>query len=273
MTTHAATQPAIEAVRVRMPGAFARLGPALADAFTATRAGQGQRIEFAPFRPSGLLAQEILAGAAADVYVSANTLWMRRLQRAGHVRHWTTLARNRLCIVAAPSSGNVRVLRDLSRPGLVVVAPQAATDPCGRYVEQLWQRGGMLAAMRAKQARGELLRSVGSGDLPAFLLDGRAQVGMFYLSEARQLDPRRVRTLELPPTQDFRQHIRFVVAALTVHGEPLVRFLVGPEGQSLLQTAGFLEGSEPATRGLIAQGVEAERARPAWPNCARQARG
>jgi len=230
------------ALRVHMPGAFARLGPELADAFVRTDTGRGQRVEFAAFRPSGLLAQAILSGERADVYVSANTLWMRRLQRTGRVRHWSTLARNRLCVVALPRAG-VRTLPDLGRPGLTVVAPQAATDPCGRYVEELWRREGMLPDMLAKQARGELVRSVGSGDLPAYLFDGRAHAGIFYLTEARQLDPSRVETLELPPSQDLRERIRFVIAALTAQGEPFIRFLLGRQGKSQLCAAGFLHST------------------------------
>jgi len=234
---------AVGALRVHLPGAFARLGPELANAFVATREGHGQYVEFAAFRPSGLLAQAILSGKPADVYVSANTLWMRRLQRAGRVRHWSTLARNRLCVVAVPGAG-VRALADLARGGLTVVAPQAATDPCGRYVEELWRREGLLPDMLAKQARGELMRSRGSGDLPGYLSDGRAAAGIFYLSEARQLDRSEVHTLELPPGQDWRERIRFVVAALSPRGEPFVRFLCGPRGQPQLRAAGFLEGRE-----------------------------
>ena len=55
------TSQADVAIRVHMPGAFARLGPELADAFVATDAGRGQHVEFAVFRPSGLLAQAILS--------------------------------------------------------------------------------------------------------------------------------------------------------------------------------------------------------------------
>jgi molybdate transport system substrate-binding protein len=217
-----------------MPGAFARLGPRLAAEFTTAT---GQPIDFVPFRPSGLLAQDILAGAAADVYVSANVLWMRRLQRAGLVRSWSTLARNRLCLIAAPGVV-IEGLADVARGGLRVVAPQAQTDPCGHYVEQLWRRTGLLDVMRAKQRAGELVRSIGSGDLPGFLLDGRAQVGLLYLSEARQLED--VRTVELPPEHDLDERIRFVVGALTPHGEPFVRWLLGPTAQARLSAAGFL---------------------------------
>jgi ABC-type molybdate transport system substrate-binding protein len=88
-----------DGLRVAMPGAFARLGPRLASAFTA--AG-GCPITFAAFRPSGLLATAILAGEPADVYGSANVQWMRRAQQLGRVRQWATQARTRVCVTALP---------------------------------------------------------------------------------------------------------------------------------------------------------------------------
>src|SRR5207249_6460964 len=115
----------------------------------------------------------ILTGEPADVYVSAKVLWMRRLQQAELTRRWSTLARNRLCIVAVHGSHAQR-LEDLMRAKLKVVAPQPATDPCGGYVEELWRREEILNTMRAKQLNGELIRSEASGDLPGFLVDGRA---------------------------------------------------------------------------------------------------
>ncbi|MGI9148695.1 MAG: molybdate ABC transporter substrate-binding protein [Chloroflexota bacterium] len=231
--SHAAS----EVVRVSMPGAFARLGPELGHEFSAAT---GRAVAFAPFRPSGLLAADILAGVQADVYVSANVQWMRRLQQAGAVRHWTTLAGNRLCLITRPDSGVERLL-DLVRPYLRVVAPQAATDPCGRCVELSWRSAGVLPAMRAKEAAGELLRSLGSGDLPAFLIDGRVEVGRLYVSEARQLDSECVRIVELPSGQDLHERIRFVVAALTPPGKPFVRWLLEPSAQARLGAAGFLK--------------------------------
>jgi molybdate transport system substrate-binding protein len=218
-----------------MPGAFARLGPELARIYSEDT---GHSIVFAAFRPSGMLAEAILAGARADVYVSANVTWMHRLQRAGLVRHWTTLARNRLCLIAKPEV-RVDTLEMLAQPRLKVVAPQAATDPCGRYVEILWQRTGLLARMREKQARGELVRSIGSGDLPGFLHDGRAQAGMLYLSEAHQLEAAQIRTIPLLSEQDMHEKIRFVITALSDGGTPFMRWLLAPEAQAQLVAWGF----------------------------------
>ena len=50
----------------------------------------------------------------------------------------------------------------------------------------------------------------------------------------------RPRTIELPPQQDMREHIRFVVAAITPCAEPFVRWLLGPIARSHLLESGFL---------------------------------
>jgi hypothetical protein len=109
--------------------------------------------------------------------------------------------------------------------------------------------------MRARQAAGDLMRSVVSGDLPAFLLEDRADVGMLYLSEAHQLDPLLVRTVELPPHEDPHERIRFVIAGITRRGEPFVRWLCRPGAQQRLRASGFLTPLEPSR----AEGEQGDR--------------
>jgi ABC-type molybdate transport system substrate-binding protein len=91
--------------------------------------------------------------------------------------------------------------------------PQSATDPCGQYVVELFARAGLAEAMGAKEQAGALLHLVGSGDLPSFLFDGRADAGIFYASEARALGDRVV-TVAPPETLDLGERIVFVVGAV-----------------------------------------------------------
>src|SRR5262245_34146396 len=66
-----------------MPGAFAGLPEELRAGFAAV--APGTALAFHAFVPSGILAREILGGADADVYVSANVRFMADLWRAGLV--------------------------------------------------------------------------------------------------------------------------------------------------------------------------------------------
>ncbi|MBX3069983.1 MAG: substrate-binding domain-containing protein [Thermomicrobiales bacterium] len=232
-------------LRLFMPGAFAGLPESLRQAFAMLHPGVD--LEFHDFVPSGMLAQELLDGAGADIFVSANIRYMTDLWRAGRVPSPRLLAGNRLCIIVEPSYGQrVASLQDLLHPGLVLVTPQPQTDPCGQYIVQMWAAAGMEREIAAKQSSGELVHSRGSGDLPGFLVDGRAHAGVFYASEAKSLGSTVVE-VAIPANLDAHERIAFAIGAVqngqsgpsAVAGE-FVAFMTGPAGQSLLVDHGFV---------------------------------
>lgn len=234
-------------VSLFLPGAFAGLGEAITTGFAPV--APDQDLVFHRFVPSGMLAREILDGAEADVYVSANIRFMADLWRAGFTPAPRVLAGNRLCIIVRPDQADrVRELTDLTRPGIRVVTPQSETDPCGQYVVSLFERAGITDVMSDKSARSELIHSIGSGDIPAFLSDGRADAGIFYASEAIALG-QSVVTVHLPITLDFRDQIVFVIAAVrrndTFHpsADAFIHFMTDGAGQNLLSDHGFLPHS------------------------------
>lgn len=243
------------ALMLFLPGAFAGLRDELSRGFAAV--APVVDLQFHDFVPSGMLAKEILAGVQADVYVSANTRYMEDVRRAGLVRVPSVLAGNRLCIVVRPDrAAAVAGLDDLSRGELRLVTPQSETDPCGQYVVELFERAGLTNAMRRKRERGELVHSQGSGDLPSFLADGRADAGLFYASEAWALGDA-VHTVALPASLDLRERIVFMVGVVQRRAQlhpgavPFVDYLLGPLGQDLLQRHGFLPAA--AVEGLPLQ--------------------
>jgi molybdate transport system substrate-binding protein len=239
-----------EPLRLFLPGAFAGLPDDLRTAF-ATVAPEGD-LWFHAFVPSGILASEILAGAVADVAVSANPRFMTDLWQEGLVPALRVLAGNRLCVIVRSNAGkDVVSLDDLTRDDVRVVTPQSVTDPCGQYVAEMFERAGIADVMRRKQETGTLIHSIGSGDLPAFLFDGRADAGVFYASEAQTLGDR-VTTLALQAELDFRERIVFVIGAVIrpERAHPLaqvyVDFFTGAEGQALLTRHGFLPAASVA---------------------------
>jgi molybdate transport system substrate-binding protein len=238
-------------LRLFLPGAFAGMAEDLRERFAAV--ATGAELWFHAFVPSGILAREILDGAVADVAVSANPRFMADLWRAGLVAAPRVLSGNRLCLIVHPDRVMaVRGLEDLRRADVRLVVPQSATDPCGQYVVELFARAGLTEVIQAKALAGALVHSVGSGDLPAFVLDGRADVGIFYASEARVLGDR-VRTVTLPADRDLRERIAFVIGAIARpdRAHPLaphfVDFATGADGQALLEQRGFLPATSVAT--------------------------
>jgi molybdate transport system substrate-binding protein len=233
-----------EPLRLFLPGAFAAMPDDLQSGFPAM-VSDGD-LWFHAFVPSGILAREILAGAAADIYVSANVHFMADLWRAGLVAAPHVLAGNRLCLIVRPDrAADARDLADVTRDDLRLVTPQSATDPCGRYIVDLFALVGLTEAMEAKRSAGILVHSRGSGDLPAFLFDGRADAGIVYASEARALGDRVV-TVELAPDHDMSDQIVFAIGAVArfdlAHpsAPAFVAFAIGPIGRALLVRYGFL---------------------------------
>lgn len=225
-----------------MPGAFAGCAERIRRSFAGVE--PTARLWFPPFRATGLLAADVLGGEKADVFVSASWQYMDDLRRAGLVRTPRMLARNRLAIVVAPGhAGEVAGLGDFTKPDLRVVTPQPDTDPCGRYVRDLFERAGIAGAMAAKEAAGEHVHSSGSGDLPSFLGRRAAVAGLLYLSEALSIPG--VEVVRLPASLDMSDAITFSIGAVgRPDPAPLAdRFVVhmtGPAGQQVLAEEGML---------------------------------
>ncbi len=229
-------------LRLFMPGAFAQISASIRAAFA--RIEPEVELAFHAFVPSGILAGEIRAGAAADLYVSANTRYMDELFVDGFVITPTILAGNRLAIIVRPDGPPIGGLESLLDPSLTVVVPQPQTDPCGQYVAAMFREAGIDRAMQARLANGTLMYSRGSGDLPAFLADGRATAGIFYASEAVALGDA-VTVVPLPPDLDFHDRIAFSlgrVCTVEPHSatSTMYRWLLGTGGQELLIAHGFL---------------------------------
>jgi molybdate transport system substrate-binding protein len=115
---------------------------------------------------SQTLATQILEGAPADLFVSADTVQMERVAAAGRLADEpVTVATNVLAVaVEAANPHAVTGLADLSRPDLVVVLP-AEEVPAGRYAAEVLARAGVavrpaslersVRAALAKVAQGE----------------------------------------------------------------------------------------------------------------------
>lgn len=236
-------EPEILPLRLFLPGAFASMRSALADGFREVE--PHTELWFHQHMPSGMLAERIIAGDAADIYVSANRRFMDDVCGAGRIVRSAPLAGNRLCIIrVADNAALPLTLSDLTQPDITVVTPQAQTDPCGQYIVAAFDRARISEQMQAKEQRGTLIHSIGSGDLPAFLFDGRASAGILYVSEALSLSEQ-VDTSALPTTCDMAGEIEFhigvvqTIDAIHPSANHFFEFMRGASGRQILLDRGF----------------------------------
>jgi molybdate transport system substrate-binding protein len=173
---------------------------------------------------SSALARQIEAGAAADVFFSADLEWMdyldqRKLLRPGS-RH--DVVRNRLVLIA-PAAGNVSVkiapgfdlLKALGEGKLATGDPDSV--PVGKYAQAALEKLGVWNGVAPRIVRAENVRSA-----LAFVARGEAPLGIVYRTDA--LADKRVRIVDEFP-EDSHPPIVYPIALTTRAGPAAQRFL------------------------------------------------
>lgn len=203
----------------------------LGAAFEAANPDTSVRFSFAG---SQQLATQILEGAPADVFASADP---RQLQAVAAGRgvggEPRLLAANELAIVVEPGNPlRVRELADLARSDLTVVLA-AEEVPAGRYARQALAQAGVEVAAASLE-----------NDVRAVLFKvrlGEADAGIVYMSDVLAAGST-VDAVPIPPHHNVVA--RYPIAVLTSAPNPdgaqaFVAFAQSLEGQALLGRYGF----------------------------------
>jgi molybdate transport system substrate-binding protein len=186
------------------------------------------------FGASPDLATQIVNGAPADVFASANEKQMQVVADAakvtGEPKPFTT---NVLTIVVPPGNPkNIRSFADLAKPDVteIVCAPQV---PCGAATEQIEKATSITLSPASEEPD---VRSV-----LAKVQAKEADAGLVYVTDARSAAGK-VEQINFPEAKDAVN----VYPIATVAGAPqpqladaFVAYVLGPEGQRELTAAGF----------------------------------
>jgi len=209
----------------------------LTDAFTAIgdefeRAHPDVDVEFAFDGPSALAAQ-IVEGAPADVFASADAASMAKTSEEGLTTEPIIFATNELAIITAPGNPlGIAELADLTDPDLTVVIC-AIEVPCGSYADLLLTAADVdLAAASYEQN----VRGVASK-----VVEGEADAGIVYVTDVIAAGDDAA-MVEIPAAADLVAS--YPAATLAATGNPgaadaFTQFLLAPAAQSLLADHGF----------------------------------
>ncbi len=189
------------------------------------------------------LAQQVIAGAKADLFISADDGWMEQLNEkkllAPASRH--LLATNQLVIIAPRSDAIVLtpspgfpLAAALGKGRLAMADPQSV--PAGRYAKASLTTLGVWAQIEDKIAATENVRAA-----LALVERGAAPLGLVYLTDARA--SKAVRIVAVLPAQTHPQ-IRYILARLAASSHPdaenLHAFLKSPATLAVLTKYGFV---------------------------------
>jgi molybdate transport system substrate-binding protein len=183
--------------------------------------------------PSSRLREQVLAGAPADVFASADTSNMDRLVAAGAAADPAPFATNELQIaVPAGNPGGVDGLDDFADAGLLI-GLCAEEVPCGQFGREALAAAGVAPAVDtfATDVRA-LLTQLASGDLDA---------GIVYRTDVLAADGT-VEGIDIPADQNVTA--TYPIAVVTDASNPevaaaFVAFVRSAEGRAILGSHGF----------------------------------
>ncbi len=211
-------------------------------------ANEGVTVEF-NFAGSQALATQLVEGASADIFASANTAQMERVVEADlNGEAPIIFARNQLVIIVpSKNPAGVQAPNDLGEPDLNLVLA-AEEVPVGRYARE------MLAALSAATEFREQFPSFSTFHIVSNETNvnhvitrvrlGEADAGIVY---ATDVTPEVAKEVEMIPIPDALNVIAAYPITVMAAGDAslaseFIDFLLSDEGQRIMASWGFLPG-------------------------------
>jgi molybdate transport system substrate-binding protein len=193
----------------------------------------GASVEFS-FAGSSDLVTQLINGASADVFASADTKNMAKAADAGLLAgNSVNFASNTLVIATAPRNPKeIGSFADLNRPGLSVVicAPQV---PCGAATQRVEDATGIhLDPVSEESSVTDVLNKVTAG---------QADAGLVYVTDARGVGEK---VTAVPFAEAARATNTYPIASMKKSANAnlahkFVDLVTGEAGQKILAQAGF----------------------------------
>lgn len=193
---------------------------------------------------SSQLALQIIEGAPAGVFASANPAQMQAVIDAGLIdAEPTVFARNRLTVLLpADNPAEIQSIADLASPGVQIIAAQEGV-PIRGYTDR------MLDSYAADEAFGEAFREgivdniISEEDNVRLVVSkivlGEVDAGFVYASDVTPDIAEQVIQVDIP--EAYNIDAGYLVAPLPgVEGaQTFIDFVLSPEGQAILVDWGF----------------------------------
>jgi len=185
------------------------------------------------YAASSQLREQILEGAPADVYASANPGNMAQVEAAGEtVGAPVPFARNEMQIaVPAGNPAGVTGLEEFADPDLLIGMCDEQL-PCGIFGREVLASAGIEASVDTNELSVRfLLTKVEAGELDA---------GLVYVTDVVSTD--RVEGIDIPP--EWNAEAVYPIAVLSSSADPagataFVSFVTSPAGMAILAAHGF----------------------------------
>jgi molybdate transport system substrate-binding protein len=236
------------------------LKEALTDVAEAYEEAYGMPVE-TEFAASGLLRERIEGGERPDVFASANMAHPQALMAKGMGGPVALFARNRLCALVQPDLEveTASVLEVMLRDDVVLGTSTPKADPSGDYAWQLFEKADALRPGSFAKLDAKALKLTGGPDSAKapegrnsygwVMEEGKADLFLTYCTNAR------LAAAEIPWLKTVQPPDALAVGAdyglIVLNTDRpeawrLAMFILGPDGQAVLDDYGFTVGGAPA---------------------------
>lgn len=195
------------------------------------------------FAASSALARQIIAGAPADLFISADEPWMDAVEAKGLVRKDTRLSflGNQLVLIA-PASQPLRIaikpgfplLRALGDGRLAMADPEAV--PAGKYGKAALEKLGVWTTVEPKVVRAENVRAA-----LALVERAEARAGIVYATDAKATP--KVQVAGVFPASShapITYPLALLATATNDDAAGFRQFLISREGRAIFRRFGFV---------------------------------
>ncbi len=191
------------------------------------------------FGASDVLLQQIVKGAPADVFASADQKAMDKAVEEKAVKPASRVdfaANEIVLIVPTDSKANIKSLKDLERADVKRIAyGNPASVPVGRYTQAALQAEGLWDAVQAKSVLAQNVRQ--SLD---YVARGEVDAGFVFATDAAVM-PGKVNVAVRVPSKTPVTYPIALTARETAakEAESFVKYVLSPAGQEILSRYGF----------------------------------
>jgi molybdate transport system substrate-binding protein len=191
------------------------------------------------FGASDVLMQQIVQGAPADVFASADQSAMDKAESSGVVLRGSRrdFAANQIVmIVPADNKLPLHTLQDLNRPEVKRVAfGNPASVPVGRYTKGALEAAGLWDAVSAKGVLAQNVRQ--SLD---YVARGEVEAGFVFATDAAIMPDKVKVAVRVPSTTPVTYPIAVTSQSKqAANASTFVQYVMSPEGQAILARYGF----------------------------------
>jgi molybdate transport system substrate-binding protein len=200
------------------------------------------------FGSSSLLATQLIEGAPADVFASANEKQMRVAREGGRIAGPVRIfAQNRLVLaVPADNPAHIRTMIDLARPGILLLVA-ASGVPVRDYTDTMLEQMAAVSWYGEDYREAVLANIVSEEDnvrqVAAKIALGEADAGIVYQSDITPDLVQEVRVIPIPRRYNPLATYPMAITNDTPHPElaqDFVDFVLSNAGQETLTKWGFI---------------------------------